>query len=70
MDPSDFSVRRITRTRIVRNGKVIKDETTRSGSGDFAGFERTMKSFERTMDEFAKDMDRAFGSFDDDKDTN
>lgn len=53
----------------MKNGKVVKDETTRSG--DFAGFERTMKNFERTMDDMAKNLDRTFGSmFDDDKDTN
>ena len=67
MDTHDFTFRRVV---VIRNGKVVKDETTGNG----AGFERTMKNFEKTMEEFGKTMDQMGRdlerAFKDDKDTN
>lgn len=66
MDTRDFTFKRVV---VVRNGKVVKDES----SGGFAGFDRTMKSFEKTMEEFGKTMDRMGEDLDrvfDDKDKN
>lgn len=61
----------VSRVVIVKNGKVVKDETT----GDFAGFKNAMKGFERTMEHFEKTMDSMSETLDraferDDKDTN